>query len=238
MKARTEIEVALDDRGRTIATLLRCEAPLLVRIADEPGDGLALLMVGGTAGPLGGDHLELRLHVGPGADLTVRSVGATMLQPGAAGDRSTTDVRVTVEAGARLDWWPEPTVSVFGSDHRTVTRIELADGAVMRWVDELSLGRHGEPCGALSLRQRVEVAGRVMVDHETAFGTSAFAGPGAHGIGRCVLSAVLIGDGAPVSPEAVVQDGFAKGVFPVGPRCALVSCIADSRHHPDFGLTV
>ena len=129
-------------------------------------------MVGGAAGPLGGDHLELRVHIGAGATVVFRSVGATMIQPGATGDRSTTDVHVTVGAGASLDWWPEPTVSVAGSDHRTVTLIELAETSVLRWVDELSLGRHNESSGALAMRQRVEIEGRVVVDHETAFGST------------------------------------------------------------------
>jgi len=56
-----------------------------------------------------------------GARVIVRSVGATMVQPGTAGARSNTDTHVTVAPGASLDWWPEPIVSVVGSHHCAVT---------------------------------------------------------------------------------------------------------------------
>lgn len=238
MKAVTDIEVIVDDRGHSVASVMRCEAPLLFRVADEPGPVLVLSMVGGAAGPLGGDDLQLRLHVGEGARVVVRSVGATMVQPGASGASSTTDVHVVVEAGGHLDWWPEPTVSVVGSHHRTTTTIRLATDATLRWADEISLGRFGEPSGRLGMRQRLEIDGRAMVDQETEFGFTASAGAGANGDGRCVLSALLVGDDVPSEPSSTVRRDAVRGVFPVTARVALVTCIAASRHDPSFGLTV
>jgi urease accessory protein len=238
LKASTLVEVQVDGRGRSQASVLRCEAPLLVRVAAEPGDGLALVMVGGAAGPLGGDHLQLRLHVGAGAVVSVRSVGATMVQPGPTDASSTMDVHATVAAGGHLDWRPEPTVSVVGSDHRCTTTIELGTGATLRWVDELSLGRHGELPGRLGLRQRLEIGGRVVLDHDTEFGTAALRGPGAHGSGRCVLSGLIVGDDAPARAAAVVDPRLVRGVFPIEPGVALVTCVADSRHGQRCGLTV
>lgn len=238
MKAATEVHVGLDARGRSIATVIRCEAPLLFRVAAEPGDALQLSMVGGAAGPLGGDDLQLQLYVGEGASVIVRSVGATMVQPGTTDAQSNTDIHVTVAAGARLDWWPEPTVSVIGSRHRAVTTIELAADASLRWVDEVSLGRFDEASGRLSLRQRLEVSGRVVVDHETEFGSTALTGPGGHGHGRCILSALIVGDDAPTTAESIVGSGLVRGVFPVEPRVALVTCVAAKRYDQNFGLTV
>ena len=58
MDATTEIEIALDDRGRTIVRQMRCEAPLLVRVTDGDGPALRLALVNGAAGPLGGDRLR------------------------------------------------------------------------------------------------------------------------------------------------------------------------------------
>ena len=43
-------------------------------------------LVHAAGGPLGGDDLALSVEVGPQARLTVRSAGATLVQPGAATD--------------------------------------------------------------------------------------------------------------------------------------------------------
>ena len=95
--ATTEIDVGLDDRGHTVVRRIYCEVPMLVRVVGEPSSrGLTLAMVNGAAGPLGGDRLKFRLHVGPGANVTVCSVAAAMAQPGPHGEQSELLVEIDV----------------------------------------------------------------------------------------------------------------------------------------------
>ena len=95
---------------------------MLVRIVGGPGPVLNLAMVGGAAGPLGGDRLCFRLELEGGAQVAMRSVAASMAQPGPRGEPSELSVELVVAAGAGLDWQPQPVVSVMGSDHRVNLR--------------------------------------------------------------------------------------------------------------------
>lgn len=220
MDACTEIEVGVDSRGHTVVRQMRCEVPLLVRVIDEPGATLHLALVNGAAGPLGGDHLRLRLAVTAGAHVIVRSVAAQMAQPGARGEHSTADIDIVVADGATLDWAPEPTVSVTGSDHRTMIRLVAASTSQVRLREVVSLGRHGEPSGRLALRQRVTIGGESVLDHETVFGGRALSGPGAQGPARTITSVLTIGDELPAK-SAVVGQRCTSATFHLSPTCAV-----------------
>ncbi len=222
MKARTEVVVGLDSRGCSTAHRLHCEAPLLVRVGDRVDDHLELLLVGGAAGPLGGDELTFDLTVEDGARVRIRSVAAQMVQPGAHGARSTLDVKVAVGRGASLDWCPQPTVSVAGSDHVTTTRLHVAADAEVRWAEHVALGRHDEEPGRLTLRQRVEIDGVVALDHTTPFGPGPLRGPGGHGLARRIESTVLIGACAASAASADVADDRVSAVLPIADRVALL----------------
>jgi urease accessory protein len=220
--AATHVEVGLDDRGRTAVRRMRCEAPLLVRVADDAGPGIVLLLVNGAAGPLGGDRLRFELTVDDGCVVEVRSVAASMAQPGATGDASTLEVDLRVGVGATLQWSPEPMVSVVGSDHRTVVRLRAAPDARVTVRESVSLGRHREPPGRSALRQRVEVGGVVVLDHETVFGTGALAGPGAQGNARSITSTVVLGVELP-AVSSQVTSACVHSTVHLSPTCALTT---------------
>src|SRR3954452_19481377 len=128
MQAVAELVVDVDERGRTRPAKLLGEAPLLLRITDQ-GDGpLTVHLVGGAAGPLGGDRLRTRVEVGRAAQLRLRSVAASLAQPGRElGSTSDARVEVFVAANGALDWHPQPLVSVAGSNHVQRTVVALAD---------------------------------------------------------------------------------------------------------------
>lgn len=222
MRASTTIEVGLDARGHTVARRLQCEVPLLVRVADTPGRELSLLLVNGAAGPLGGDHLRFRLEVGPGAHVMVRSVAATMAQPGPTGEPSLLEVELVVHERATLDWAPEPMVSVCQGWHRTTMHLSASGSATVSVRESISLGRHGEAPGHLQLQQRVTIEGVDVLRHDTEFDAGPLLGVGAQGAGRSMCSEVRIGADLPalvseVSPELV------RAVFHLSPICALIT---------------
>jgi urease accessory protein len=222
MQASTVVSVGLDREGRTVVRSMRCEAPMLMRVVEPDGPTLHLALVNGAAGPLGGDTLRFRLDIGPGADVTVRSVAAAMAQPGARGDRSIMHVHLDIGERASLRWAPEPMVSVAGSDHRTIVTVDAAASAVAVIREGVSLGRHGQPSGRLALRQRVTIDGCAVLDHETEFAPGALSGPGAQGNGRTITSQLHIGGELP--PVAShVTDGCSSATFHLSPTCALTS---------------
>ncbi|GAA2458751.1 hypothetical protein GCM10010191_93480 [Actinomadura vinacea] len=157
--ARAAVTAELGPAGRTRLTRLRSDGPLALRAAAG-----ALYLVGAAAGPLGGDDLELEVTVGPGARLAVRSAAASLALPGKGESRTT--VRAEVGAGGHLDFAPEPAVAAAGCRHRAVARIALAEGATLRWREELILGRYGERPGRHTSRFDVTVGGAPLLRHE------------------------------------------------------------------------
>jgi urease accessory protein len=227
VRAVTAVEAGLDRQGRTVVRAMRVEVPLLVRVEDRPGQELSLLLVNGAAGPLGGDDLTFRLEVTEGCNVRVRSVAAMMAQPGPRGEPSGLRIELVVGEHASLDWQPQATISVTGSVHRTSVLLDAADTARVRMVEQVVLGRHGEPSGRLAVHQRVIVGGEPVLDHETEFAAGPLLGPGAQGPGRWSRSEVIIGH--PLPPAGVHVDGRrSMGVFHLTPNSALVTGRADA----------
>jgi urease accessory protein len=213
----------------TVAAVLRSEAPLLLRAANR-GDLLEVHLVGGAAGPLGGDDLRLDLDVAAGSDLRVRSVAAQLAQPDPHGRSSAATTTARIASGAHIDWQPEPLISVAGSDHRATTELHVDAGASLRWVDTIVLGRIGEQPGVLASRLRVVLAGRVVLDHDLVTGSPGLDGPGANGRARTLTSTVLIGPDAPHVPSSTVaRSGAFAGVFPLAAGAALLVTLAPRR---------
>ncbi|MFC8047460.1 urease accessory protein UreD [Nocardia sp. NPDC057353] len=104
-------------------------------------------LIGTAATPLGGDHLELKLEVLPGARLRVRSVAAMIALPARGTPDSTARWQLTVGAGAELDLDTEPTIVAGGARHRTVTELRLAPDATVRVRERVRIGRAGEEHG-------------------------------------------------------------------------------------------
>jgi urease accessory protein len=149
-------EIAGD--GGTRLPVLRSQVPLVLRRTPE-----AVYLVGGAAGPIGGDCLNLRIEVRDGAALAVRTAAAAIALPGLDGLESVLTVTATVGAGASLEYLPEPVVVAAGARHATDIRVTLAEGASLLLRDELILGRHGEPGGSARTVLRVDYAGRPLL---------------------------------------------------------------------------
>lgn len=156
-----EATAAADADGGTGGTrlpVLRSQAPLVLRRTPE-----AVYLVGGAAGPIGGDALDLRIEVRDGAALRVRTAAAAVALPGPDDLESVLTVTATVGPGARLEYLPEPVVVAAGARHATMLQVTLAEGASLVLRDELILGRHGEPGGASRTSLRVDYANRPLL---------------------------------------------------------------------------
>jgi urease accessory protein len=144
--------------GVTRLPVLASQVPLVLRRTPD-----AVYVVGGAAGPIGGDELSLSISVGAGAFLRVRTAAAAIALPGPDGLESVLRLSVSVGAGACLEYLPEPVVVTAGARHATVVSVSLDEGASLLLRDELLLGRHGEDGGAARTVLRVDYAGRPLL---------------------------------------------------------------------------
>lgn len=241
MKASARIVARAQADGTTRLTTLAGEAPLLLRrtrgaeAPARPSPAARVHLVGGAAGPLGGDELRCAVDLGPGARVEVYSVAASIALPGPKGRESSLEIQASVSAGGELAWRPEPMIAARGARHRTVTRIELAEDARLLWRDALVLGRDGEDPGSVATRLRVTRGGRTLLDHEIALGPRhpGSLGPAVSG-GHRAVGAVLVVDpdwsgGAPaglLAAEPLDGSGGAFAVTPLSGPAVLITAAA------------
>lgn len=225
MRARARIRAELDDRGRTVLAEVRSDPPLVIRAT-----GSTVHLVGGAAGPLGGDDLVLEVVVGEAAGLTVRSAAASLVLPGRPSRPSRSVVEISVAKGARLDWRLEPVVSVAGSDHRSRTSVELADTAGLVHSEVVVLGRHGEGPGDLEGRLDLERAGQPLLRHRAGYGSRwpGWEGPGGTAGRRVVATAVEVGVGDVLTVPGGADVRAVR--MALGPDASMMAALAHDHH--------
>jgi len=201
IRARAAV-VAEFRHGRTALTTLHSEPPLTLRPTPD-----ALYVVGTAAGPLGGDELTFDVTVADGADLTLRTVAASIVLPGPRGGRSHTVTTVTVGRGATLRYEPEPVIVVAGCDHVATTTIHLAADARLVWREHLVLGRHGEGPGSILQRLRIDRVGAPLYRNDLALGPEhpGWESPAVLAGARRVSTTVTAGIDAPTPPGATAM---------------------------------
>ncbi|MFE2755843.1 urease accessory protein UreD [Actinosynnema sp. NPDC059335] len=150
MRARARLVVERDPKGRTVVRELASMAPLRLVPRGGPAAPAVVHLVSAVTAPLGGDDLELRVTVGPGASLELRGVAATLVLPGRHPGGSRAVVDVEVADGGSLVYSPEPTVVTARACHEAVFRARMGDSARLRARDVVVLGRSNERGGSLT----------------------------------------------------------------------------------------
>ena len=229
MRASAHIVAVLGTDGATRLDRMSGEPPLLVR-RTNPGAGptAEVYLVGGAAGPLGGDRLEVWVEVGPGATLRLGTVAASIALPGPTGDRSRVEVHARVASGGRLEWLPEPLVAAAGCDHEVMSTVDLDEGAALVWRDELVCGRHGERPGDVRQATRLRIAGRTLYHHELSVGPKApgWDGPAVLHSARATGTMVVVdprwSDAGPPPPAVT---GTTAARMPLGGPAVVITAV-------------
>lgn len=160
MDSRLEI-VAIARGGRTVVQSIRGGGHFAARQTD-PG---VVHLVGTAAGPLGGDRAVIDVHVQAGARLSVRSAGATIIQPGRLRADSVMELNLMVDDGGELDLATEPTVVCQGAEHENRTTLTLSGSGRARLVEQVLLGRAYEGPGVWSGRTVITRDGTPVLRH-------------------------------------------------------------------------
>jgi len=230
--------------------LVRDAPPVAFRATPE-----AVYLVGTAASPVGDDKVIIDVEVEAGAALKVRSA-ASMIAWASAG--SSLEVNVSVGRDGYLDWHLQPMIASAGCCFSQRVRAKLAQGAALRWTEEIVLGRHGEQPGRLSLRLDIDIDDNPLLRHQLELGPGVpgWDGPAVLGPNRAVGLAFLTtsgvahsGLGAPLSGTGLgwavmALEGPGVLVSAVGPDLArlrlgleeaLSRCPATSTARPGRG---
>ena len=157
-----ELELGYGRFGEsTRPTLRRHAGPLRVQkhLYAEGPQVCQHIIVHPPGGIAGGDRLNIRASVGPGAWAQLTSPGAAKWYR-AAGPAYQT-VELNVAAGATLEWLPQETIVFSAAQAELSTRIELEGDARLFYWDMVALGRlasgerfeHGHFQSRLDLRR-------------------------------------------------------------------------------------
>jgi len=172
------LEAAPRADGRTVLAKQSFRSPFHLGKSYWDGDVLQVRVVNATAGILAGDRLDLAVRVRSGASLLVLTPAATrayMMRRGAAECRQV----FAVEAGGWLEYAPEPLFPHRDSDYTQQTRLDVAEGGELFYVDALAPGRasRGETWAWRRLRIGVDAAhGGELILRERLAGTGAALG--------------------------------------------------------------
>lgn len=153
------LEAARDRSGRTALVRQSFRAPFHLGKPYWDGGVLQVQIVNSTAGILAGDELDLAIRVRSGAALAVTTPAAArafvMRQRGARCEQT-----FAVESGGWLEYSPEPLCPHRECDYTQATRLDIAAGGEMFFVDTLAPGRvgRGEAWAWRRLRLGLEVA--------------------------------------------------------------------------------
>lgn len=185
--------------GETVLLRDVQKAPLMiVRPFTLPCGTLMVFIVNPTGGVLGGDHSEIRVQVDSGARVLLLTQSATRLQPSAGGEAATQDIHFTVQAGGRLEFYPERTIPFKGSRFHQCIQAELHPDAQFGLTESLASGRvqMGERLEFKSYHSQVQVwqdGQRIYLDRQKLEPGQQARAPGVLGQADYFASGVWVG---------------------------------------------
>lgn len=158
--AQLDLDYALE-AGRCVARF-KHEGPLRILQSLYPqGPGICHnVLVHPPGGLVGGDTLDLRIRVGPGAHGLITTPGATRFYR-STGERAVQRTQIDLQAGARLEWLPLEALCFSGCQAENRLRISLAPGAeLIGWdVTALGLPQSEQPFKSGRFLQHIEAPG-------------------------------------------------------------------------------
>jgi urease accessory protein len=130
-------------------------------------------LVSAAATPLGGDVIDIRVIVEPGARLKMRSAAATVALPGTT--TRTSHAHWVIEVGGDLDVDLEPTVVAADARHVSNIAVRLSGDGSIRLRERIQIGRSAEREGFWSGSMCADRDGRPLLRHRVELGAGSLA---------------------------------------------------------------
>jgi urease accessory protein len=127
---QASLSLGYQARGpRTVLAHRRRSGPLTIQRAFYPeGPVCHSYLLHPPGGIVGGDQLQIDVQVESGAHALIATPGAAKFYR-SAGATAIVQQRITVEAGASLEWLPQENILFPGAEVQMKTRIDLAAGS-------------------------------------------------------------------------------------------------------------
>lgn len=151
---------------RTVVEGLAGTVPWRARVLPPRGRFSRVALVQTHAGLLAGDHVRLSVELGRRAQLELGEIGATLLYPDHGLGAALSEVRITLDADARLIWRAAPLIAAAGSICVRTVEVDQARSARLLLVEVIQLGRFAEQPGAVRLLTSARLDGAPLL-HET-----------------------------------------------------------------------
>lgn len=159
-----------DLRASTRIRRLHQSGALKLRIPRLPGTAAEAVIVNTAGGLAGGDRLDSRFRLGPGASLAVTTQACERVYAALGDAPADVSLRLEVEAGASLRYLPQETILFDRARLHRRLEVECAVGASLLLAESVVLGREamGERVTSLLLRERWRVrhGGRLVFAEE------------------------------------------------------------------------
>ena len=159
--ARLDLTYRHDNAGRTVLRHTHTGPLRILKSLYPEGGGICHnVVVHPPGGLVGGDVLNVRVHAGTGSHGLLSTPGATRFYR-SEGAATAQQVRLTLEAGARLEWLPLESIAYPGCIAHNILQATLAEGAEMIGWDLCALGlpAAGQPFDRGTLTQHLEIPG-------------------------------------------------------------------------------
>jgi urease accessory protein len=204
-----QLEFAYQDQA-TILASSHVQAPLKVQRPFYPeSPKVCHAVVLHTAGGIvGGDRLNLDIHLHPQAQALVTTAAAGKVYR-SNGPESQQQISLSIAEGGCLEWLPQEIILFNGANYRQTLTVELDAGALWMGWDVMRFGRsaRGETFTTGSWRSRTEVwqQGQLLwVDPQWLVGDSSM-GTSPHGLASCPVIGSFVVVGRDVDADIVDQ---------------------------------
>lgn len=140
-----------------------------IRLPNTHSTSLEAVLINTAGGITGGDHLQWGADVAPGGHL-VLTTQACERSYRSTGDFARVETRLTVGAGAHLDWLPQETILFAASKLDRTLSADLEEGATLTAIESVLLGRDamGEDAADALLRDRWHIRRQGRLIHAEA----------------------------------------------------------------------
>jgi len=126
--------------GVTRRTRVHEDGSLRVRFPNATPEALEAVLVNTGGGMTGGDRFSIEMDVGEAASLTAGTAAAEKIYRSSGADAEM-DVRLTLQANARLAWLPQETILFDRARLKRRIDIDLAEGASLIMAEAVVFGR-------------------------------------------------------------------------------------------------
>lgn len=120
---------------------------------------LEAILINSAGGITGGDRFRVEARAGSGSRLTLTTQAAERAYKAQPGEVGAVSTRLTVEAGARLDWLPQELILFQGAALERRLHVDLKGDARLLMVEPLIFGRRamGEVVTRAVFRDRIGI---------------------------------------------------------------------------------